>query len=151
MKRDRLGSWRLLACLLCMVWMSEPALADPSGGSMKIAIIHEDQRLTATLTDTPAARHFAELLPLALTLTDYAATEKVADLPATLPTQGSPKGMDPDVGDLTYYAPWGNLAIFYRDFGYANGLISLGRIEGGLGFLQRPGPIAVRFERLPTE
>lgn len=118
---------------------------------MKIAIIHEDQRLTATLTYTPAARHFAELLPLSLTLTDYAATEKVADLPATLPTQGSPKGMDPDVGDLTYYAPWGNLAIFYRDFGYANGLIALGRIEGGLGFLQRPGPIAVRFERLPTE
>ncbi|MEH7502625.1 cyclophilin-like fold protein [Neobacillus drentensis] len=23
---------------------------------------------------------------------------------------------DPSVGDFTYYSPWGNLAIFYRDF-----------------------------------
>jgi hypothetical protein len=32
------------------------------------------------------------------------------------------------VGDITYYAPWGNLAIFYRDFGYSPGLVRLGHI-----------------------
>ncbi|MFJ8021509.1 cyclophilin-like fold protein [Streptomyces sp. NPDC096311] len=26
--------------------------------------------------------------------------------------------MNPSVGDLTYCAPWGNPAIFYRDFDY---------------------------------
>ncbi|MEV4333429.1 cyclophilin-like fold protein [Streptomyces sp. NPDC049597] len=36
-------------------------------------------------------------------------------------------------GDLIYYAPWGNLAIFYRDGGAApdTGLIVLGQIADG--------------------
>ncbi|MEG1031397.1 MAG: cyclophilin-like fold protein, partial [Acinetobacter sp.] len=34
-------------------------------------------------------------------------------------------------GDLTYFAPWGNLAFFYKDsdVGYANGLIFLGKMD----------------------
>ncbi|GAA4730631.1 hypothetical protein GCM10023216_23110 [Isoptericola chiayiensis] len=28
-----------------------------------------------------------------------------------------------------YYAPWGNLAIFYRDFGHAPGLVRLGAFD----------------------
>ena len=65
------------------------------------------------------------MLPLTLTLKDYAGTEKISDLPRKLSTQGAPSGSDPSVGDITLYAPWGNLAIFYRDFGYASGLIIL--------------------------
>ncbi|CQR50596.1 MULTISPECIES: cyclophilin-like fold protein [Haloferax] len=44
---------------------------------------------------------------------------------------GSDDGVDPEVGDITYYAPWGNLAVFYREFGYASGLVKLGHIESG--------------------
>jgi hypothetical protein len=36
-----------------------------------------------------------------------------------------------DRGDITYYAPWGNLALFYRDFPYSNGLIRLGTLDTG--------------------
>jgi Cyclophilin-like family len=39
---------------------------------------------------------------------------------------GSMAGSDPSIGDIAYYAPWGNLALFYKDFGYSNGLITLG-------------------------
>lgn len=46
------------------------------------------------------------LLPLTLTLEDYASTEKISDLPKRLSTQGAPAGIDPSVGDVTYYAPW---------------------------------------------
>ncbi len=38
-----------------------------------------------------------------------------------LSTEGAPAGVDPDLGDLTYYARWGNLAIFYRDSGFSEG------------------------------
>jgi hypothetical protein len=54
------------------------------------------------------------------------------------------------VGDFTYYSPWGNLAIFYRDFGYADGLIIMGSIEsGGVEKLARMnGDVAVMMERM---
>ncbi len=53
----------------------------------------------------------ASLLPLSVTLTDYASTEKISDLPRRLATDGAPDGFDPSAGDIGYYAPWGNLAI----------------------------------------
>ncbi|WP_165855133.1 cyclophilin-like fold protein [Marinobacter sp. JSM 1782161] len=115
---------------------------------MKIRIIVENQEMTAVLEDTPAARQFSGMLPLDLSLEDFHAIEKVADLPDRLSTDEAPDGYDPDIGDITYYAPWGNLAIFYRDSGYARGLVSLGRIEGSIDALQQPGPLAARIERV---
>ena len=46
-------------------------------------------------------------------------------------TQSAPKGYAGQSGDLTYFAPWGNLAFFYKDsdVGYANGLIFLGKMD----------------------
>jgi len=115
---------------------------------VKIHLVVDGQVVTATLSDGAAARAFLALLPLDLTLRDYAGTEKVSDLPSRLPTEGAPAGFDPDVGDITYYAPWGNLAIFYRDFGYAKGLVRLGHIDSGVEKLARHrGDFAVRFER----
>jgi hypothetical protein len=57
-----------------------------------------------------------------------------------------PAGTQPSAGDIAYYAPWGNLAIFHRDFRYSDGLIGLGRFDGGLEVLKRPGPLTARFE-----
>lgn len=67
-------------------------------------------------------------------------------LPTKLSTQGAPAGIDPDVGDITYYAPWGNLAIFYRDFGHSTGLIRLGHFEDGMEALQVSGSMNVTIE-----
>jgi hypothetical protein len=89
----------------------------------------------ATLRDTPAGRDFTALLPLSLTLRDFAGTEKISDLPSRLSTAEAPAGAAADVGDIAYYAPWGNLAIFYRPSGYAQGLIVFGHLETGLDHL----------------
>jgi hypothetical protein len=98
--------------------------------SMKVRITIADQVFEATLNNSEAAQDFASLFPLTLDLSDYAGTEKVADLTKKLSTKGSPSGCSAEVGDITYYSPWGNLAIFYRSFGYAGGLIKLGHING---------------------
>ncbi len=45
------------------------------------------------------------------------------------PTKDAPAGYKPSVGDITFYAPWGNLAIFYKGFSYSNGLIVMGKID----------------------
>ena len=57
---------------------------------MKIRIIASDRTLTAELEDSAAARDFAALLPLELTLSDYNRTEKIADLPRRLSIEGAP-------------------------------------------------------------
>jgi hypothetical protein len=81
-----------------------------------------------------------------LTLEDYAGTEKISNLPKRLSTENAPSGSDPSVGDIAYYAPWGNLAIFYRDFGYSRGLVILGKIDSGMDAFKVPGSVRVTIE-----
>jgi hypothetical protein len=112
-----------------------PAAATTEGGTraqMELRLTVNGTILRATLLDGETARDFASLLPLTLTLTDYAQTEKVSDLPRRLSTADAPEGVDPDVGDIAYYVPWGNLAIFYRDFGYSRALVKLASIDSGI-------------------
>ena len=125
---------------------SHSALSDTRVEPMKIEIIVDGETLTATLNDSAAARDFAAQLPLEVQLKDYHGIEKVFDPPAKLSTAGAPSGYDPDVGDITFYAPWGNIAIFYKDFGYSSGLIPIGRIDGDMALLSRPGPLPARIE-----
>ena len=115
---------------------------------MKIRLTLEDTVITATLIDSSTTQDFLSLLPLTLTLEDYAGTEKISDLPRRLSTEGAPAGSDPSVGDIAYYAPWGNLAIYYRDFGYSNGLVILGTIDGDIEALNAPGSVSVTIERI---
>lgn len=117
---------------------------------MKIRITIDGTPITATLEDNATARDFASLLPLTLTLEDYASTEKISDLPRRLSTEGAPAGADPDVGDIAYYAPWGNLAIYYKDFRYSDGLIKLATIDDGVQALRRDGAFQVVIEREGT-
>jgi len=112
----------------------------------KIKIVIDKDTLTANLNNNPTTRDFISLLPLELKLDDYAGTEKVSYLPKKLSTEDSPSGFDPSVGDITYYSPWGNLAIFYKDFGYVKGLINLGKIDGGIEILNVPNSLNVRIE-----
>lgn len=115
---------------------------------MRISIEIEGATLTATLEDSDAARDFASLLPLTLTLVDYAATEKISDLPQRLSIAGAPEGVTPRAGDLAYYAPWGNLAIFHKDFRYSSGLVRLGRLDAGIELIRRPGAVKVTIRTL---
>jgi hypothetical protein len=113
---------------------------------MKILITVNGKPIRATLADNATARDFVDLLPLTITLEDYSRTEKIYYLPKKLSTVGSPSGIDPAIGDITYYAPWGNLAIFYKNFGYSNGLIKLGHIESGGESLNVSGTLKARIE-----
>lgn len=58
-------------------------------------------------------------------------------------------GTTPEAGDVCYYAPWGNLAIFHKPFGYSAGLVKLGRIETGVDALRVPGRMGARLEMQP--
>ncbi len=96
----------------------------------KIKIIIEKQQVIINLLDTPASQQLLLQLPLTLSFSDYAGAEKIAYLPEKLVTQGMVSAANV-AGDFTYYAPWGNIAIFYRSEGHDSNLYTLGHIESG--------------------
>ena len=118
----------------------------------KLEIQIGSRTVTAVLYESAAAKELLAQLPLTLTLTDYNATEKIADLPKRLSSSGAPDGFTPSAGDIAYYAPWGNLAIFYRPFRYSKHLIHLGKIEnGGIHELSGPGDRKVTIRALSVK
>ncbi|MBQ1115566.1 cyclophilin-like fold protein [Streptomyces sp. C3-3] len=112
---------------------SASASASPSvsrSTPMDIRVTIDGLPVDATLNDSPAARDLASLLPLTLDLEDFHGTERIADPPRKLTTEGAPAPAASKVGDIAYFAPWGNLAIFYKDGPAASeDLLILGHID----------------------
>lgn len=115
---------------------------------MNIRITIASTILEATLDDNPTARDFAELLPLTVTLEDFHSVEKKTDaLSKRLSQKDAPGSASAAVGDIMFYAPWGNLALFYRTSPIAHGLIKMGRITSGVEILRQPGPLRATISR----
>lgn len=133
---------------LIMIFPAVAVARHTQENPMKLRIILDDKTITATLNDSQTSLEFAALLPLTLTLKDYAGEEKISDLPGRLSTTGSPAGTAVKKGDITIYAPWGNLAIFYKPHGYVNGLIKLGQLDEPGDLPIHPVAYSARFELL---
>lgn len=94
------------------------------------------QIFKVTYYDNPTSRSLVEQMPFATELEDYAGIEKIFYPNPPLNKEGTPKGADPSAGDIMYYAPWGDVPIFYKDFRYADDLIPVGHMEDISGFAQ---------------
>ena len=120
---------------------SAPAASSPAGSTspepdetteestMQITITVAGERLTATLTDSPAARDLLAQLPVTVDMVDHGGVEKTGPLPQPLSLDGQPDGADPDPGDLGYYAPGNDLVLYYGDQSYFPGIVVLGRLD----------------------
>lgn len=150
LRRNRLFTALAGALLLCTPALGQESAGDttqgPETAMTRIQVVVGDQTLQARLDDTPAGRDFAAMLPLELTLDDYHGIEKISDLPRRLDTTGAPASYTPSAGDITIYAPWGNLAIFYKPFPSSRGLVRLGAFEGSIDALRKSGSFPVRIE-----
>ena len=114
---------------------------------MRITITLRDTTLFATLNDTPAAKDFVTMLPLTLPLEDYARSEKIGYPSRKLTTAGSPAGVGGPAGTIAYYAPWGNLVLYYENFRPDDGVFILGAVDGAIDALRVPGPLTVTIDR----
>jgi hypothetical protein len=92
---------------------------------MKIRLQVDGQDVNATLDDNATARDFAALLPLSLTLTDYARIERIAYLPCKLAPEGGAAGVPIKAGDIAYYAP--SRGHFFHPTRAKGGACQLGR------------------------
>jgi hypothetical protein len=115
---------------------------------MDIRLTIDGTAIEATLLDNETARDFVSLLPLRLTLEDYVGTEKIGYPPRKLSTVGAPAGVNPAAGDLAYYAPWGNIAIFYKSARYADGLVKLGQFNTAVDALKVRGSLKATIEQI---
>lgn len=113
----------------------------------KIKITISGKEITATLNNSKTSSDFVSLLPLELPLKDYASNEKIGYLSKRLTTEAAPKGGARLAGDVAYYAPWGNLALFYKETTtQSDNLFILGKIDKGKENLQFSGSATAKIE-----
>ena len=123
----------------------DPASQKPT--DVRIRLTFDGRAMTAALYNILSVRDLATLLPLDLTTDDYGSNEKTAYLPRKLAEDGSGPFGDERPGDLCYFKPWANLAMFYADYCW-DGLIRLGRFDGSFEPLRVRGKFPLRIERI---
>ncbi|WP_433715027.1 cyclophilin-like fold protein [Nocardia sp. CA-084685] len=100
---------------------------------MQIRLRIGTTEVTARLYDNPTAHDFASLLPLTLAMHDLGGREIAGTLPREL-TDGQGQSSY-RAGQLGYWAPSHDLAIYYRQDGFRipnRGIVMIGEIETGL-------------------
>ena len=124
-------------------------LGGPLMASQTIALETGSRTAFLELNDTDAAKDFLSRLPLSLIFEDYGATERIAYLKTPLTLGSSPRQTTPVRGDFTYYAPWGNIAVFRKDFRLTEGLTPLGTLtKEALEAIETSGKSPVTFREL---
>jgi hypothetical protein len=108
---------------------------------MRIRLTIGDQEATATLEDTLAARDLVSMLPVTVPMGDLFGREKPGPLPRALTREGEPV-FTYEVGQIAYWSPNHDIAIFYADDGAripSPGLIPLGTVDDGLEVIAGAG------------
>lgn len=137
----------LSAVVFIFAALTDVVSANGQENRVKIQFVFNGVKVAGSLEENAVAREFLAQLPLTVKLEDYGSTEKIAWLPAKLRQADARESITPKRGDIAYYAPWGNLAIFREDYRHSPGLIKLGRVEQGLTSLNLSGAEVVTITR----
>lgn len=109
----------------------------------------ENEEIVFQLNDSSGANDFYQQLPLSIVVEDYAGSEKIFYPPEELDVSDTPMAQGP-AGTLAYYAPWGNVAIFYGECGEYEGLYQLGEAVSGVEYIaEMTGEIQIEAVRVP--
>ena len=103
--------------------------------TMKINVKANGNTTVFELNNSPAAKELYAQLPLSITVENYSNNEKIFYPPKKLNTTDTPQA-DARAGTLAYYAPWGDVVMFYGSFGSAAGLYELGHAVSGSEYIQ---------------
>ncbi|QJB58480.1 hypothetical protein HFN16_14390 [Pseudodesulfovibrio sp. zrk46] len=83
---------------------------------MRVEIISQEKQATFQLYDTVAAKEFFNQLPLELDLSNFRDAQWMFYLSEKLNVTADEAYHDGKKGELSYYAPWGDAFILYKDF-----------------------------------
>lgn len=125
----------IVAFISCFPVVSSQATENQA--VMKIRVEANGQVTVFELNDSPAAKELYGQLPLEIKVEDYGGLEKIFYPPQKLSTTDTPLVGKAKPGTLAYYAPWGDVVMFYKKFGSAAGLYELGEAISGEEHIQR--------------
>ena len=103
--------------------------------TIKITVKANGNTTVFELNNSPAARDLYAQLPLSITVENYSDNEKIFYPPKKLNTTDTPLADGGRAGTLAYYAPWGDVVMFYGDFSSAPGLYELGHVTSGSEYI----------------
>ncbi len=104
--------------------------------------------MRSPLVDSETTRDFVTLLPLKLTMNDLFGREKFGHLPRPISEDGE-RLRSYAVGDVIYWSPARDLAIFYRHDGQSipsPGIIVIGKVDSGVDALNVPSAVEVTID-----
>jgi|SRR5437879_4395114 len=126
-----------------------PQRASSEGSqNMKINMKIGGKTLTASLANNATAQDFVSVLPLKVSMNDLFGREKYGDLPKALSEHG-PRKTRYEVGDIAYWSPDHQFAVYYRQDGESipsPGIIPIAKIDAGADVFNVPGSVKVTIE-----
>ena len=135
-------------------WVAELGLSQPQETTSsemeestvetnQISVNCGDTQVVYELNDSPAAQSLLSQLPLTVEVEDFSTNEKVFYPPQELDTSDTPLA-EGGAGTLAYYAPWGDVVLFYDSFSANGSLYELGEAVSGVENIgQMSGTITV--------
>ena len=135
-------------------WVAELGLSQPQETTSiemeesnvetnQISVTCGDTQVVYELNDSPAAQSLLSQLPLTVAVEDFSTNEKVFYPPQELDTSDTPLA-EGGAGTLAYYAPWGDVVLFYDSFSANGSLYELGEAVSGVENIgQMSGTITV--------
>lgn len=103
--------------------------------TMKIHVTANGKLTVFELNNSQAAKDLYAQLPMSVKVENYSDNEKIFYPSKKLNTTNTPKA-NAKTGTLAYYAPWGDVVMFYGDFGSAAGLYELGHAVAGSEYIK---------------
>lgn len=103
---------------------------------MQIKVISSETEIIFDLNESNAAKNLIEQLPLKVKVENYSNDEKIFYPKEKLNIRATPRSHGRK-GELAYYAPWGDVVMFYRDFSMAPGLYNLGKCVSDKNQIER--------------
>jgi hypothetical protein len=126
----------------------EASKASERTTNMKIRISIADKVVIATVADNATARDFVSVLPLSVSMKDLFGREKYGDLRKALSVKG-PRKNTYEVGDIAYWFPDHQFAVYYHQDGEAipsPGVIPIAKIDAGAEAFSVPGSVKVTID-----
>lgn len=106
----------------------------------QLSVTWGDNQVIYVLNDSPAAVSLLEQLPLTIEVEDYSTNEKIFYPPQELDISDTPTASaSSGAGTLAYYAPWGDVVMFYGDYNENPSLFELGQIISGEELVSQMG------------
>lgn len=96
----------------------------------QIAVRSGNGEIIYELNDSKAAADLLAQLPLTMEAEDFSTNEKIFYPPRELDTADAPLA-EGGAGTLAYYAPWGDVVMFYGDYSENASLFELGQAVSG--------------------